>query len=418
MIKKIKSFDTFSKNILLVFTGASLVNLFNLIYQLIIAHRLNPVDFAAFNSLLAIFVLISSPLATVQTVIAKYTAEFNARAEINKIKNLFAYFLKNTISLAIAALVIFSFISPHIISKLKISSNSSGYILAILVASSCIVPVLSGALQGLELFKWYSFISVFSGVLKLVLAFIFILLGFNIAGALGALLVVNILTIVFSYLPLRQFLSYRAQEATVNFKEIFAYFFPVAVTSFCFMNLVSSDMILVKYFFSSVESGLYSLAQMVGKIFFFLPASISLVMFPRTSGLNAQNKNTVSTLKRSLLYAFVLCLGAGLFYNLFPSVVLKVLTGKVFAESVALGRLFSISMSFFALLSILITYFLSLEDLRFIKYLALSTVLQVLMIILFHQTLMQVQFILLLNSFLLLMIHLGLAFKNKNYEKY
>jgi hypothetical protein len=152
---------------------------------------------------------------------------------------------------------------------------------------------------------------------------------------------------------------------------------------------------------------------MAGKIFLFFPGAIALVMFPKTAGLNAKNIDTVSTLNRSLLYAAILCITAGLVYNTMPSFILKILTGKVFRESIVLGRLFSISMSFFALLYILITYFLSKKDLRFIKYLVIFTALQLLSIILFHKSLMQVQFILCINAILLFFVHLLLAYRTE-----
>jgi hypothetical protein len=117
--------------------------------------------------------------------------------------------------------------------------------------------------------------------------------------------------------------------------------------------------------------------------------------------------DTVSTLKRSLLYVLALCILAILFYNFFPAFVLKTLTGKVYYESVLLGRLFSVSMSSFTLLYILISYFLSIKDLRFIKYLVFFTFLQFLGIFLFHKSLIQVQLILCINAILLFLIHLA-----------
>jgi O-antigen/teichoic acid export membrane protein len=177
--------------------------------------------------------------------------------------------------------------------------------------------------------------------------------------------------------------------------------------------LVSLDMVLVKYFFSSNESGFYSLAQMVGKIFLFLPGAISIVMFPKIAGLNAKNMDTATTLKRSLLYAGILCIIASLVYNLFPSFILKILTGKVFSTPIILGRLFSISMSFFTLLYILIAYFLSKRDLHFLKYLISFTALQLLAIILWHKSLIQVQSILCINAILLFFVHLLLAYRTE-----
>jgi O-antigen/teichoic acid export membrane protein len=279
----------------------------------------------------------------------------------------------------------------------------------VLLASIWLAPVFAGGVQGLELFTWLSSASVIMGVLKLVLGFVFILLGYNIAGALGALLASSLIGLIVYYFPLKQYICLEVIKEDIRYKEIFIYLFPVGITYFCFMNLVNSDMILVKYYFSPQDSGLYSLAQMVGKIFLFLPAAISLVMFPKTSGLNAKNMDTVSTLKKSIMYVFGLCILSVLFYNSLPYLILKILTGKAYAESIMLGRLFSISMSFFALLYILLMYFLSVKDFRFIKYLVFFTALQLIAIGFLHKSLLQIQLVLCINAMLLFCIHLALV---------
>lgn len=429
MQNSFKRIDNFAKNIIIVFAGTSLLNFFSLLYQLLIAHKLSPADFAAFNSLLSLFVVISSPLNTIQLAVAKYSAEFNAHNQINKVNFLLLDSLKKVSIAAIVTLIIFSTGAVYIINLLKITSLSCGYLLAVLLALAWITPVFLGGVQGLELFWWVSFGSVISGILKLALAFIFIILGYNIAGALGALLVSNLVTIVIFYFPLRRFINLKLEKQDthpvtditdqailsngVNYKEIFIYLFPVAISYFCFYTLVNSDMVLVKYFFNPEDSGLYSLAQMAGKIFLFLPAAVAMVMFPKTSSLNAKNIDTVSTLRRSLLYVLGLCFLSILFYNLFPVFVLKVLTGKSYPQSILLGRLFSISMSVFAILFVLISYFLSLKQLHFIKYLVFFSLLQVLTVCLFHKNLIQVQLILCLNAIVLFFIHVGLVKSKK-----
>jgi O-antigen/teichoic acid export membrane protein len=407
-----RDIDAFNKNIIIVFIGTSLVNFLNLLYQLLIAHKLSASEFAGFNSLLSIFMVISSPLTTLQTAVAKYSAEFNARSQIAKLKFFLSDLFKKTSILAISTIVVFWLSSVYIINSLKIPSVSSGYILTLLLASAWLAPVFAGGIQGLELFTWLSSASVIMCVLKLTLAFIFIILGYGIAGALGALLASSLIGLVIYYFPLKPFISLKAVKEDIRYKEIFIYLFPAGITYFCFMNLVNSDMVLVKYFFTPRDSGLYSLAQMVGKIFLFLPGAVSIVMFPRTSGLNAKNMDTASVLKRSLLYVLGLCILSVLVYNFFPSLVLKILTGKTYFESIMLGRLFSISMTFFSLLYILLMYFLSVKDLRFIKYLVLFTVLQLSAVAVFHSNLIQVQLILCINAVLLFCIHLALLIKN------
>ncbi|MDD5596176.1 MAG: hypothetical protein PHY94_08060, partial [Candidatus Omnitrophica bacterium] len=81
MVFSLKKLDLFTKNILIVFLGNFLGNFFNLVYQLLIAHRLSVYEFASFNSLLSIFMVISAPLGTIQFVLAKYISEFNAHGQ-------------------------------------------------------------------------------------------------------------------------------------------------------------------------------------------------------------------------------------------------------------------------------------------------------------------------------------------------
>lgn len=404
MVKFINKVDVFSKNIILVLIGSSLVNVFNLLYQLLIAHSLNPTEFAAFNTLLSIFTLVAVPLSTIQTVVAKYTSEFNARVEHEKIKFFISKILSICLVISGLTFFIFYFSSFPLLIKLKIPSGLSGPILSILLAVSWISPVSLGALQGLESFKWLTSISVASGILKLILAMLFIWLGFSIAGALGALMLSSLLILAVSLYPLKNFVFLKNISGRINYREILLYIFPVALTSFCFTALVNMDMILVKFYFSGQNSGIYSLAQMVGKIFLFLPAAISVVLFPRTSALKAKNADTTQTLKKSLIYGTLLCLLALIFYNIFPVFTLKVLTGKANSESIILGRFFSFSMSFFALSFIIITYALSINNLRFLKYLVVSFITQLLVIVLLHRSLFEVQATLCINSVLLFLV--------------
>lgn len=417
MIRETKSIDDFGRNVILVFLGSSFVNFLNLLYQFFVAHSLSPQDFAAFNSLLSIFTLLSSPLMTLQTAVCKYTAEFRGLQEIKKIKCLFIGFLKTATGLGLITFLFFYLISFHILEKLKIASvPAAGWMLALLLASAWIMPVLLGGIQGLEMFGWFAFILISAASLKLILSVVFIRLGFNIAGALGALLVSSLAGMVVSFLPLKSALLVKSENETVAFREIFIYIFPVAASFFCFMNLVNMDMILVKVFFSPEDSGRYALAQMIGKIFLYLPAAISIVLLPKTSSLGARNPDTAATLRRSLLYASALCLIAVLTYNFFPVFVLKVLTGKVLPESIALGRLFSVSMTFFSLSFLLITYFLSLKDFRFIKVLAVLMTVQLLAIVFFHGRLIHIQAILCINSFIIFFVFMLLARKNAVFQ--
>ena len=404
--------DTFNKNILLVFAGSFLNNIFNLFYQLLLAYRLTPIDFAAFNSLLAIFMIISGAIGNLQPILTKYVAEFDVRGEREKSENLLSAFLKVTVFCGLLTFLLFFSFSSRLVQALKIECLSCGHILSFQLGLIWVVPVFMAGLQGRELFYWFAVSAAAGGVVKLLSVAWFLNVGYGVAGALYALVLGAVAWVILSWLPTRRMYRWKLPRFPgINFREITAYLLPVTASSLCFMALSSFDMVMVKYFFRPEDSGIYSLAQMIGKIFLFLPGAIVIVMFPRTAGLRAKNQETASTLARSLWYAFFLSLAALVFYNVFPGFVLRVLTGKSFPESIVLGRYFSVSMSFWTLLNILIAYFLSIKDLRFVKYLVIFTAVQFGAITLFHQTLRQVQGIVCLCAGILLCIHLILAFK-------
>jgi O-antigen/teichoic acid export membrane protein len=300
---------------------------------------------------------------------------------------------------------------------LRIESPLSGIIMSLLLASAWVVTVFSGQLQGMELFGWLTFATCVSATVKLILAFILMNIGMSYPGALSALLFSNILTILICLFPLRRFIvSSPASEHVLIKKEAQAFLLPVAVSSFCCIALVAMDMILVKRYFIPEQAGIYSYAQFIGKIFYFLPGAISIVILPHSSNLDARKEDTIPLLKRSLFYTAAICLAAFIFYNIFDGLALKafrLLNPGITPQVISLGRLFGISMSFFAMLSVLISYFISRKDARFIKFLVAFTVLQCLTIIIFHKDLFMVQTILCLNAVLLLAIHLLLAFAKR-----
>ncbi len=391
MLKKPRFIDGFARNILIVLAGTSLVNVVNLLYQLLIAHKLSAPAFAEFNALLAVLTIISSPLSTVQLAITKFASGCNARGECRGVSFLLNDLSRKACILALAAFAVFFLAAPHLQNFFKIESYTTTGMFACAMATAWFLPVAVGGLQGLELFGWLSSLSITGALIKLALAYVFLTAGYAAAGAFGAVAAANMVVIVFSYLPLRRFMDVQPGKGGISYREIFLYTIPVAVGHLCFAVLVASDMVLVRYFFPSDESGMYSLAQMLGKIFLFLPGAVSMVLFPRASGLKAQARETIGILKRSLVYVAGMCAAAVIVYNVFPGFVLTLLTGKVYPESVVLGRLFAVSMTFFTLVYVMMSYFLSIGDTRFMKYFIAAAIVQVSLIFAFHDTLFQVQ---------------------------
>ncbi len=288
-------------------------------------------------------------------------------------------------------------------SFLQITSRGLIILTGLILFFSMVTPVTNGGLQGLQQFLSLAFTLFINGGLKLFLGILFILLGWGVLGAMGAIAVTYFITAILSlwllWIPLRikrkgaLLREDLGRENSINFSEAYRFFLPVGLTLLCFMSLTNMDLILVKHFFSPIEAGYYSIAQMIGKIILFLPLPVTVVMFPKVSIMGAHNKETFPILTRSLMVGGILCSITILFSNLFPSLIIKFITGKEYPECIHLIRFFSVNMSLFSLTFILLYYHLAIQSKKFIYPLIFLTLIHIIFISLFHQTLLQVLFI-------------------------
>ncbi len=407
---KMKS-DNLFKSAGIMFFATILSNIFNLLYQLFMVRRLEPVDFAVLNTLLSLLIIISMPTGALQAVTAKFIATFKATNQLVKINVFMSLFLKRVVMVGVSLFFIVLMFSKNIAAFFKIQSNSSVVMLGLLIMLSIILPFNLGGLQGLQKFKSMGIASIINGGSRFLLGVILVSLGFRVNGALGAVILASLITLIFCFVLLRPYflLSQNKENAIsksdLDLPSIYKYFFPVLIALPSFSLLTNMDVVLVKRFFLPLEAGYYSIAQMVGKIILFLPGAITIVMFPKVSENHARNENTTYILKKCLIIVGTLCFSASAFCMMYPELVLKLLSGKVYPECIPLIAPFSISMSFFALSSVFLYYHLSVHNLRSIYIFLFAMIAQAILIILFHQSLLQVLYMLMGCSISLFIIN-------------
>jgi O-antigen/teichoic acid export membrane protein len=248
------------------------------------------------------------------------------------------------------------------------------------------------------------------------LGIIFVFLGLGVLGAIGAVAASYFVATFLALFMLEVHLQrekvtchheQNPEESSRSYiSEVYQYLSPVAITLLCFMLLTNIDMILVKHFFAPVEAGYYSIAQMVGKITLFLPIPVVMVMFPKLTSLEGQERRALSTLRLSLIIVASLCIATVLASLFFPSLIVRILSGKLYPECIPLVRFFSINMTFFSLTYLLLHYHLSTHRKRFLYILIFFTLTQIGLIGLFHNTLTQVLFVMSVVSVCLFIVNL------------
>lgn len=395
-----------------MFVGASLASLANLLCQLVVVRRFTIADYGVFNSLVSFFAIISLPMASVGTMVAKFTASYNNLGEREKTDFFILTLLKHMFFIAALFLIVYLLFGFGFKNYLHLDSVLPIYIIGFMLPLTIISTVAVGAIQGLEKFIWLSLSNIIGSASKLILVFLFILLGWGLLGALWAFLLSQALALIVSFFPLSHIFYLKETRLDINLKEKYKFIIPSFIALACMAVLTNTDVVLVKHFFKPIEAGYYSVAQLIGKIVLFIPGAVYIVMLPAASGLHAREKDSRVILKKGLIYTAFLCISIAALYNIIPDIILGILAGKAGQEIIFLGRLFSVAMTFFSLLTTLLLYQLSVSRFGFLKWLALFSLLQILAILIFHATLSQILFILISNSAILFLLNLRSALKS------
>ena len=353
--------------------ATTISNASNFFFQLIIGRMLGPAEYSVLTALLSLFVILSVPTATVQTVISKYSSTFMAKKHINKISYLFFRSFKKLSIFASIIFIIFFFIASPLAQFLKIDSLAPIIVLGSMVAVSIVTPVGRGVLQGMQQFNQLGANLIVDAITRLSFGVLFVFLGYKASGAIAASTIAGVVAIAIVFRPLKYLFGNKGKPIDFDSSEIYKYFWPVLVTLFCFNLLTNIDIVFVKHFFSAKDAGLYSAASLLGKIVLFFPGAFAMVMFSKTSELHAKNSSSVHVLKKTLLVVLLSSIGITAFYFLFPTFIISMVFGESFVGASHLLGLFGIAMTIFSVINIGLLYLLSINNLRFILPLVVNT---------------------------------------------
>ncbi len=398
--------DAVIKHGSVIFLASLLCNFFSLVFWLFMVRKLHHIEYGILNSMVSFFTVASLPTSILQTVLVRYFSEYRAKDKQGNIQALFRAFLKRITIINLLIGLFFVVFSRNIASYLQISNHSFVYLSAFTIFLASLLVLTISTLQGLQLFPHIALNLVVQGFSRVVFGVSLVLLGFKSLGAFLGFVFSSSVAFILSLFQLPRWIlkmkrhEYDSFKPLIKLKDIYSYFLPVSIGLIAYTFFTNSDVILVKHFFSESDAGIYSIAQTVGKIILFLPAAITVVLFPMAVQHKVQNKRTKPLLKRSLLFVSSFCFLAFIITFLFPKFVLRVVAGQVSPECIVLVRLIIFPMSMFSFCYIFIFYNLSVRNFRYVVSVFLVSLMQIALIYVFHNTLLEIIGILTISSVL------------------
>ncbi|HOX96100.1 MAG TPA: hypothetical protein PLI45_01860 [Candidatus Woesebacteria bacterium] len=378
------------------------------LFHLILLRLLAPAEYGEFLSYLSLIYILGIPTGTIANVVTKFISEFKGKGDSIAINQFFYYLLKiiSPITLVLGLLLVV-FSGP--LAEIFKANSMAFLILGISMFITLFQTIVNSYIIAFQKFVYQTIVG-FSGVLiTILIAIIFIKMGFGATGAvLGQLLGGAVTTVILFFSIRRSVLPQITVKRKIKFNlaGFTGYSFIYALGT---ASLISTDVLLVRAFFDSHTSGLYSSLSILGRMILYGLTPLGALVLPLAAHRHAQKTDTSSIfLKLGAVILLFGVIGAGVF-SLFPTLIIRILSGTAYLEAAPLLSYFAFSMAFLAFSQFIISYLMAIGRPQANIFLLISTIIQPLLIVVFRTSFsaaVQANFFVQLTLFVSLMIYL------------
>ncbi len=365
IVDKILS-DRFFKNSAIYFTGTVAVGFLNYLFHPILSRLMGVEDFGDVQAFLSFFVLVGPLVAVFGSICVNITAHSGDEKE----KIIIISHLRKIAFYVAAAVFLFLLASSYFLKGFFNFSSLSSFIL-LLVSPLLVVSITmrNAFLQGTRNFKSLAYNGIIASISRLVFSVLFVVIGWHVFGAVCGMLMAQLVTLGYLFWKTKDKLTFVPVLGPLFTKKIYGelgYGLLVLVVSLTATFLYSADVLVVKHYFSATQAGLYSGIAIVGRVIFFLSASVGAVLFPSITKDNTVAENN-KLLFKALFIVFLLGGSACLFFVLFPSWLVHLLIGSRYLDYVYLLPRLGLLSFLAAIAQILFFYYLALRQ-KFILF--------------------------------------------------
>jgi len=394
--KKITPEQVFMLSVLAVNGG-------NYLYNLILGRVLGPAQFADAAVLITFLLVLSFVAMTFQLVTAKFSVVF----ENNTFKNFVSKIYKNAtiVGLGLGALIIVFANQLQVL--FNTSSSSMFTIFGIGVPLYFLMSVNRGVFQGKKEFKSLSITYQAEMLSRLIitLALIFLFdIQSSVVIAIGILISFGFGLVPFKFKNLN-FKKTIAIEASQS-KQVRSFFIITAFYEFTQIIINNSDILLVKHYFDGYEAGLYASLALIGRIVYFVAWMFVMLLLPTVVQLKKEGKETAPILFKYVGYIAAIATAIVIGCALFPETAITLLFGDSYLAMAPLLWKYALATGLFAISNIFAYYYLSLDKFVPVVISGVFGMLQMGLVIFFHDSLEQVVHMQIVAMVLLLVVQL------------
>ncbi|MFA5009133.1 MAG: oligosaccharide flippase family protein [Candidatus Paceibacterota bacterium] len=358
VIKKIKE-DKFLQHNLIYFVGTVSVAFLNYLYHPIMGRIMKVADFGEIQAFLSFLLILGVFTGFFKNVITTIVA--NLKDE--KDRELLAMLQKFSLICAFFLALILVLFGNFLASFFNFSSYYFFPAFALLVFVGVINTNNQAITQGLQNFKVLSLSGILGSLSKLILSVLFVFIGWAVFGVIGAIILSSFISCVYLILSNRNYFKIENSfsiKIDSRIKKELWYAFVFLIVSLAITFLYSSDVVIIKKYFSPEIAGFYSGMAIIGRIIYFLVSSIPAVLLPSIK-LSDEKKENKNIMIKAMILTTILGGGALAVFSVFPGLVTKILIGERYHDYAFLLPKISLYLFFVSFSSLFFYYFLALR---------------------------------------------------------
>lgn len=331
-----KSLITVAKGASTIFIGLIIGNVLGMINQVILARFLGPADYGILSIAISVTVIVGTFASF--GLVGALPAYIPSKYEKNQndiVRSIIIFSIKFVfLSSTIVGVILYIF-SEYISNQIF---HDNGLITVLKTFAICLpLLVLPNVLQsilrafgGAE-YKVYLF-DVTIPLTKILIFAIFIIIGNKLFGAtvayIGGFTIAIFASIVIIQNKYFPFISLTSKNVSIG-KKLLSFSWPLALTGISFLFISKTDIILLGYYLSSMDVGIYTAILGIAGMLTFIGISFGWVFLPITSKLCAAGKESEleSLFKTSSKWMFIVVLPIVLFILLFSQEIIMFMFG-------------------------------------------------------------------------------------------
>ncbi len=345
---------------ILVFVINIIAAFLGYLIRIVLARNLTVAEYGLFFSVFTLISLLSVFIGfgMIESLV-KYIPEFLVRKKHDKIKNSIAITLIASLG-SVAVLAIILILSSDFLAKnyFKVAFAKQVMIFFIIIMLfSNLRWIVRSIFQAFQRMTAYSIMYLTENILILALLLYFFAIKKNLYSVFYShILAYVVILIVFSFVLFRVFnffnhkLSLKKELAVT----LLSFGLPVMLSGIGGTIIIYVDTLILTYFRSIEEVGIYNVVVPTVMLFQFFASSIATVIFPMVSELWVKNKKQylASGLKILYQYAFVILVPMTLIALSFSKAILHIMFGESYIAGAVAMQILLIAIMFLGLYSI------------------------------------------------------------------